>query len=194
MSYNGIGLQTARGSGTSGYVQRNIAGGKDGQANKDEKLGHHKSRKLQQQLEQQKQRYEKSQAVKKLAKTELLDHDAKRRIEIKCMELRDKLEDESEDEDVIEEEVRKLRAHLTDGAENTETKVDSQTKVSSGKVEVDSEKAKENPEKAKKDSKKTKEKDLEIENMKEETPSKRSKKSVASSNTYSYVPRYSERS
>ena len=38
--YNGIGLQTARGSGTSGYIQKNISniGGFNGKLNQTQKL------------------------------------------------------------------------------------------------------------------------------------------------------------
>ena len=37
--YNGVGLQTARGSGTSGYVQKNLSHIKPGQAYKQQDYG-----------------------------------------------------------------------------------------------------------------------------------------------------------
>lgn len=176
MSYNGIGLQTARGSGTSGYVQRNVTSGKDGQGNGNDKLGHHQSRKLEKQLADQQQRREKSVVEKQLAKTPILDHDAKRKIEVKCMELRDRLEDESEDEEVIEEQVKKLRARLNmeEGAEVKTGDSKAEDKTTDSKAQ-----------------------DLaegQTKNAKDDTPQsdrKRLKSDTSLSKPYNYVPRYS---
>jgi hypothetical protein len=76
MSSN-VGLATPRGSGTSGYVQRN--------------LSHLKPRDAiapyPRDLEER--RYRQRQPDK-----EILEHDRKRQIEVKCFELRDRLEEE----------------------------------------------------------------------------------------------------
>lgn len=77
--YNGIGLQTARGSGTNGHVQRNwafVRPGKKGNVNY----------KTEEELE-------KLNAISsKQPNLEILDHERKRKIEVKCAELEDTLE------------------------------------------------------------------------------------------------------
>ena len=78
--YNGIGLTSVRGSGTSGYVQRNLS---------------HVSR-------QRKDRAKSVDKVKdfdqdfkgpKAANPEILDHNRKREVEVKVMRLRETLEE-----------------------------------------------------------------------------------------------------
>lgn len=94
--YNGIGLPTPRGSGTSGYVQKNLA-----------HVG--------------KKRQNKSQIVsqpdpnfEKPKNPALVLHEKKRQIESKCLRLRKELEDEGWEESKIDLEIdayrkRKLR-------------------------------------------------------------------------------------
>ncbi|EDW30898.1 GL12444 [Drosophila persimilis] len=76
--YNGIGLTTARGSGTNGHVQRNCAFVRPGKKDKD---------------------YRSEDDIKKLdaqlnrpPNKEILDHDRKRKIEVKCLEFEEILE------------------------------------------------------------------------------------------------------
>lgn len=79
MSAN-VGLTTPRGSGTSGYVQRNLSllkqhnrdRGAPYPSDPDEFKKHHQRR----------------------PDPEILEHDRKRRMEVKVFELRDQLEDE----------------------------------------------------------------------------------------------------
>ena len=78
MSYNGIGLQTPRGSGTNGYVQRSFA---------------HIRRKPQTPYSRDSDQ-DKPQTKTRKANPEILEHDRKREIEIRCLELQDKLEEE----------------------------------------------------------------------------------------------------
>ena len=70
-----VGLPTPRGSGTSGYVQRNLAHLRPREPIKpcDPESYHHKPRK---------------------PDPGLLEHDHKREVEVKVFELRDKLEEE----------------------------------------------------------------------------------------------------
>jgi serine/arginine repetitive matrix protein 2 len=93
--YNGIGLSTPRGSGkvlfisilvilaltrwigTNGYVIRNLSFVKPPPNDRDRNTNDFKS----------------NPQVKK-ANTAILDHDRKRKVEVKCMELQIKLEDE----------------------------------------------------------------------------------------------------
>ena len=91
MSSN-VGLSTPRGSGTSGYVQRNLSNLKPrDQPYPDPKKELPRQRKPDQ---------------------DILEHDRKREVEVKVFDLRDRLEESGKDEDEIEEECEKLRAKL----------------------------------------------------------------------------------
>ncbi|KAL6242675.1 hypothetical protein RBB50_010321 [Rhinocladiella similis] len=97
MSSN-VGLSTPRGSGTSGYVQRNLSVLKP----RDTGIGAPYS-------------LDSSARGPKTRKPdqEILNHDRLREIEVKVLELREKLEDDEVDEDKIDEECDKLREKLT---------------------------------------------------------------------------------
>lgn len=78
--YNGIGLQTPRGSGTNGYVQRNWAAVRPAEKSKTYKT-------------------EQELAALDIANTrqpnkEILDHEKKRKIELRCAEFADILEEQ----------------------------------------------------------------------------------------------------
>ncbi|KAL1601657.1 RNA-splicing factor [Paraconiothyrium brasiliense] len=94
MSSN-VGLSTPRGSGTSGYVQKNrsLVRPRDKAApySKDWDSAKHRQRQ---------------------PDPEILEHDRKREIEVKVLELRDKLEDEDVDEDEIDDRCDGLRKKL----------------------------------------------------------------------------------
>ncbi|WPH00752.1 Pre-mRNA-splicing factor [Acrodontium crateriforme] len=94
MSSN-VGLSTPRGSGTSGYVQRN--------------LSHLKPRDnapypMDKDLDSIRNRRQPDK--------EILEHDRKRAIEVKVFELRDQLEDDGVDEDEIDDKCAALRKKL----------------------------------------------------------------------------------
>lgn len=98
MSSN-VGLSTPRGSGTSGYVQRNLSVLKPRDAGvgvpytlDGNNRGGPKTRKPDE---------------------DILKHDRLREIEVKVLELRDTLEDAGKDDDEIETETEKLRERLT---------------------------------------------------------------------------------
>lgn len=77
--YNGIGLATARGSGTNGYVQRNWASIK----------------KVKEQTFKTEEELAKiDSSANRQPNQELLDHDRKRKVELKCIELEQSLEDQ----------------------------------------------------------------------------------------------------
>lgn len=107
MSYNGIGLQSVRGSGTSGYVQTNLSS----KQSSDKNYKHRQSIKKRKQIEQE---IEKCNEKRENARNELKKHHRHRHIDVRCMELRDELEDMSEDEAVIVEKVELLRKKLTE--------------------------------------------------------------------------------
>ena len=78
--YNGIGLQTPRGTGTNGYVQRNLSS-----------VRRHKQR----------AEYMREQDVKRAQgdlirppNAEILLHMRKRRVELKCIEMQDLMEEQ----------------------------------------------------------------------------------------------------
>ncbi|KAI9837165.1 MAG: RNA-splicing factor [Thelocarpon superellum] len=101
MSSN-VGLSTPRGSGTSGYVQRNLSNlrPRDNAAPYPRDFDSIKHRQRQ-------------------PDRAILDHDRKREVEVKVFELQDKLEDEGVDEDEIEAQTLALRKRLL--AENEKT-------------------------------------------------------------------------
>ena len=78
MSYNGIGLQTPRGSGTNGYVQRSLAN----------------IRKKPQTPYSRDNDYDKPQTKARKPNPDIMEHDRKREIEVQCFELQDKLEEQ----------------------------------------------------------------------------------------------------
>ncbi|KAL2752633.1 hypothetical protein ACRALDRAFT_2113127 [Sodiomyces alcalophilus JCM 7366] len=90
-----VGLSTPRGSGTSGYVQRNLAHMKPrdyaAPYPKDPDTLRHRPRQ---------------------PDKEILEHDRKREVEVKVFDLRDQLEDDGVDEDEIEKRCDELRQKL----------------------------------------------------------------------------------
>ncbi|KAJ2399138.1 RNA-splicing factor [Coemansia sp. RSA 2559] len=98
--YNGIGLTTPRGTGTSGHVVRNASALKPGQ-----ERGVAQSRYS---------RYpsERSHPRNKPVDKDILEHERKRQVEIKCLELQDELEEKGLNDGEIEERVDKFRHQL----------------------------------------------------------------------------------
>ena len=111
MSYNGIGLKSAKGSATSGHVQKNLGEAKLSQ--KQETQGRlYYGRKL---------RDERNQKVEKCIKAasvsidkDISDHQQKREFEVKIQKYRDQLEDENSDldDDEIDKRVEAYRIKL----------------------------------------------------------------------------------
>ncbi|GAA5838935.1 hypothetical protein JCM11251_003741 [Rhodosporidiobolus azoricus] len=95
MSYNGVGLSTPRGSGTSGHIQANRSN-------------------LRRQIQKHDKPADFSESFAVRAPDQgILDHERKRRIEAQCFELQDKLEDEGVSAEDVEEQVSALRERLT---------------------------------------------------------------------------------
>ncbi|KAK3216869.1 hypothetical protein GRF29_1g1260882 [Pseudopithomyces chartarum] len=94
MSSN-VGLSTPRGSGTSGYVQKNRS-----------------LLKPREKAAPYPQDWEKAKHRPRQPDPEILEHERKREIEVKVVELRDKLEDEGVDEDEIDDRCDGLRKKL----------------------------------------------------------------------------------
>ena len=78
--YNGIGLATARGSGTNGFVQRNLCA-----------VRKHKD-KVDYKSEEQLKKLD--QMLIKQPNQEIMNHDRKRKVELKCMEMQELMEEQ----------------------------------------------------------------------------------------------------
>ena len=91
MSYNGIGLTTARGSGTNGYVQRNFAFVRRREEN----------RKAPSEIV--------TTSLTKAPNADLLEHQRKRAVELKCAEMEERMEEQGYPEDEIEEKISQYR-------------------------------------------------------------------------------------
>ncbi|CAK4854645.1 unnamed protein product [Aphanomyces euteiches] len=98
--YNGIGLRTARGSGTNGYVQKNLSYVKPAHIREKERQAQLKYALMEEP--------QKKHPINK----QILLHEEKRQIEVKLMQLRDELEEQGCDEDEIEEKCAQLRKKL----------------------------------------------------------------------------------
>ena len=99
--YNGVGLTTVRGSGTNGYVQKNMA---------------HVSRKRNADAKGYSDR-DKNDASRMLkdprkADEDIMEHNRKRAVESKCYALQDSLEEEGLPADEVERKVSALRESL----------------------------------------------------------------------------------
>ncbi|KAK6425562.1 RNA-splicing factor [Oleoguttula sp. CCFEE 5521] len=95
MSSN-VGLSTPRGSGTSGYVQRNLSTLKT----RDNAAPYPKD-------------VDELRLRQREPDREIIEHERKRVIEVKVFELRDKLEDEGTNEGDIDDQCDALRKKLT---------------------------------------------------------------------------------
>jgi serine/arginine repetitive matrix protein 2 len=96
--YNGIGITTPRGTGTNGYVQRNLSF----VPTKRERVEYVKDADIKK-LET---------LIEKKGNAEILEHEKKRKIEVKCMEMRDMMLNNEYDEEVTAQKVQKFRQML----------------------------------------------------------------------------------
>ncbi|TPX59970.1 hypothetical protein SpCBS45565_g07607 [Spizellomyces sp. 'palustris'] len=97
--YNGIGLSTARGSGTNGYVQRNLSSLRPREKKHDIPFE------------------EQRPAQIRKPNQEILDHEKKREVEVKCLMLQDQLESQGLSEEDVEARVSSLRSELLNNLE-----------------------------------------------------------------------------
>ncbi|KAI0040701.1 cwf21-domain-containing protein, partial [Auriscalpium vulgare] len=93
--YNGIGLTTPRGSGTNGYVIRNLSVLRSHDTQADRASA-----------------WDAAPPKHREPDKEILEHERKRGVEVKCLELQLQLEDEGVDEEEIEKQVSTLREKL----------------------------------------------------------------------------------
>ena len=95
--YNGIGLASVRGSGTNGYVQKNMA---------------HVSRQRTANRKEQRGTEPRPLVAPRKANTEIVDHNRKRAVEVKCLALQEELEEQGLPDEQVEERVTALRSSL----------------------------------------------------------------------------------
>lgn len=110
MPYNGVGLSSARGSGTSGYVTKNLGSLGDKLAYKDSQA----NRKRATNKGQIGVNETKKQMIRDQLQAELISHEEMRQIENKCIDFQDKLEehDEAQDPEIIKQKVNELKSKL----------------------------------------------------------------------------------
>lgn len=96
--YNGIGLQTPRGSGTNGFVTRNLAF-----------IRKHKD-KVDYKSEEEIAKLEAS--LNKQPNVDILNHERKRKVELKCMEMQELMEEQGYSAEEIEQKVTIFRKML----------------------------------------------------------------------------------
>ena len=123
MSYNGIGLKSAKGSSTSGYIQRNLGdirvskqGENEGKKYKQRQLNSIKREKVEKDIKRN------TSNNKQLIENdkELIKHEIRKRNEIKIMEFRDKIEEDNPelDDDKIDAMVNEYREKLNKSSYN----------------------------------------------------------------------------
>ncbi|XP_065511380.1 serine/arginine repetitive matrix protein 2 [Caloenas nicobarica] len=109
--YNGIGLATPRGSGTNGYVQRNLSAlrgkreprtGSTGTGSTGDPPGG----------EQEEPRRLEAGGLLRKPNPDILDHQRKRKVELKCLELAELMEEQGYTESEIQEKVSTFRTML----------------------------------------------------------------------------------
>lgn len=93
--YNGIGLTTPRGSGTNGYVQRNLSALRVHQTPADRAAA-----------------WDIAPPKHREPDAAILEHEKKRKVEVKCLELELQLEDQGLDETEVQGKVQELREKL----------------------------------------------------------------------------------
>ncbi|EED84694.1 predicted protein, partial [Postia placenta Mad-698-R] len=93
--YNGIGLTTPRGSGTNGYVVRNLSALRVHETAADRASA-----------------WDVAPPKHREPDAEILEHERKRKVEVKCLELQLDLEEKGLEEDEIEKQVDELRVKL----------------------------------------------------------------------------------
>lgn len=105
--YNGIGLETARGSGTNGHVQRNLSFVRQG---KKDNVKYKTESEL-----------SKAEAINnRQPNEEILEHERKRKIEVKVLEFEEILEEQDYTADEIAAKVASFREKLLNEGQNEE--------------------------------------------------------------------------
>ena len=97
--YNNIGLKTPRGSGTNGYVTRNLSFVKPQIVRHKAQFGGPGG-------------FDTGRTEKRKPNPQILEHEKKRKVEVKLLELRLAMEDRGYSEDEIEAKIETVRKDL----------------------------------------------------------------------------------
>lgn len=100
MSYNNVGLKSAKGSSTSGHIRRSLASHEGSNQNYNRR-----NRRVERPRSQEGTSHKSKDA-------KLVDHLQKREIELQVSELRDQLEDGGHDDEIIDRKCDELRDKL----------------------------------------------------------------------------------
>lgn len=105
--YNGIGLTTPRGTGTNGYVTKNLSFVRVVKERPTDYKPDEEAKKLE-------------LIISRKGNAEILAHERKRKIELQCIEMRELMMDEEYTEEEIERKVEKFRKILVNKYEKEE--------------------------------------------------------------------------
>lgn len=117
MSYNGIGLTTPRGSGTNGYVQRNLSF-------------------IRRRTDYSQMQEFKPPPPKKPNKL-ILEHERKRRVEVKCLKYRETMKGQGVPTDEVEERVNAYREEMLSRKEERTGKLKESHEIWAAKAKED---------------------------------------------------------
>ena len=112
MSGDNVGLQTARGSGTTGHIQKNVSRKDKG---KSSTVGQYEKRRAAESGRAREEHIFGKSRERRQERAKINEHNLMRDIEVKCVELRESLEEIGEDEDKINKKVQNFRKELVDG-------------------------------------------------------------------------------
>lgn len=110
--YNGIGLTTPRGSGTNGYVQRNLSTLRVKRP-RDERGGE-RDEKDRERLESQ---------LNRQPNADILEHQRKRQLEVKCAELQDMMEEQGYEKESLKVLVTEQMLLATETARSQDPRI-----------------------------------------------------------------------
>lgn len=137
MSYNGIGLKSAKGSSTSGHIQRSLAYSDEGSQSKLKNYTARRKDKFKDSRSRLNEGVRKSPKDILGSQEAMVKHLGRRQVEVAVSELRDELEEDEVDESVINERCDKLRKKLLNELE-TERRVSGVYKTRSERSTEDS--------------------------------------------------------
>lgn len=112
MSYNGIGLKSAKGSSTSGHIQRSLANNDEATQTKLKNYTARRKEKLKDARSRLNEGIRKKTRGTESPLNSMVKHLDKRQIEVAVSELRDELEDDDVEEATVDERCQELRIEL----------------------------------------------------------------------------------
>lgn len=112
MGGSNLGLQTARGSGTTGHIQKNVSRNSKG---KSSVVGHYEKRRAVKSGRAREEHIVEKSKERREERAKINEHNRRRDIEVRCVELKESLEETDENEETIDKKVQEFRKDLVDG-------------------------------------------------------------------------------